>query len=137
MEREYQTKPVSRGHIRVLNVEFSEQTHEAVIDFETAALDSPDLPSYTAISYAWGDATPHRKVAIKDGSFVWLSRTLSDLFSSLGARLQSVSLWIDALCIYSEQSSIKYLNNWLYGPYVFEGLDSCENIIQILSNTAA
>lgn len=84
---------------RLLHVEYDSKTKQPIVHFEIANLEC-EPPNYIAISYAWEDATPVQRILYKDGRYIWLSETLSGLFATLGKQHDTLTLWIDALCIH-------------------------------------
>jgi hypothetical protein len=61
-----------------------------------ASLEDP--PRYVAVSYAWGDAGNTRRVEL-EGSLVPISVSLYGALEALRQKVESVLVWVDALCI--------------------------------------
>jgi len=101
MDAFYQRFPVAKGEIRLLTVQRSPR----VCSFQIARLGN-NVPSYKAISYAWGDVSPARASEIQvcgegDGekARLPLSQTLADMLQSLLRDHPTVTVWVDAICI--------------------------------------
>ncbi|KAE9369119.1 HET-domain-containing protein, partial [Stipitochalara longipes BDJ] len=57
-----------------------------------------DNPTYDALSYAWGDATPNRAMGL-NGSEILVTDTLWDALASLRDERAPKAVWVDFLCI--------------------------------------
>jgi hypothetical protein len=106
------------------------------------SLDSPSLPSFRALSYAWGsDVLSHsinvsgHTVDVTENLFNILQtlssaaadqygNPLADLLGKKGSRY----LWIDAICIYSYRPRIKCCRNLRFEPRFCE-----EFMVRVLS----
>jgi hypothetical protein len=83
-------------------------------------LDSP--PPYEALSYAWGDDLTNTHSLSCEGQSlvvtdsVWLA--LHRLRPEAGDPLV---IWIDAICIYSYRTAMKYFRNLRFMPQFSEG----------------
>jgi Heterokaryon incompatibility protein (HET) len=88
---------------------------------KTVALD--DAPEFWALSYAWGDAS-RRKTVFMGGYTVQVGESLEHFLQELRMqRFGHVQLWADAVCMYSNRSSIKHLRNLRFKPLFCEGVD--------------
>ncbi|KAK4125751.1 HET-domain-containing protein [Parathielavia appendiculata] len=105
MDAVYEPLPLEGNHIRLLEVKvrrsFLGLVRELVCNFRVVSLDDNDNTlKYTALSYAWDDPTPVRKIQLANGRSLPLSRTLSNLIDSLQRQGEdSFTIWVDALCI--------------------------------------
>jgi hypothetical protein len=84
--------------LEIREVRGGSSVHDLIGNFKVVSLnDCSD--KYLAVSYAWRDPAPVATIQLRDGRSLPLSRTLTDLFDSLRQRYQSLTVWIDALCI--------------------------------------
>lgn len=86
------------NYIRLLECRVEPQTRSILCNFKIVTLSLCE-EQYTAVSYAWEDATPVGKLELSDGHTFPLSRTLSDLFASLQQNQERFTLWINSICI--------------------------------------
>ena len=75
------------------------------------SLDSLTTP-YIAMSYAWGDPNPTRKVHSETGHTLKISENLYRMLVGISSRKAYGYLWIDALCI--DQGSIPERNRQVF-----------------------
>src|SRR5271170_3425657 len=88
--------PLKRRQIRLLQVlPHSQTTHLVSCQLRPFFLGSPQLPTFTAVSYTWGDPTPKKDILINGASF----KTTDSAYSLLLHGGTGAYLWIDALCI--------------------------------------
>jgi hypothetical protein len=82
---------------------------------------------YTAISYTWGPEEPKRQILVNRHclsvrpNLYKLLANLSDFQTQNANRTPMESLWIDAVCTYSDRTAIKYLGNLRFIPQYSEG----------------
>ncbi|KAF5233963.1 hypothetical protein FANTH_12360 [Fusarium anthophilum] len=97
--------PLSRNHIRILDVSFDGEHSEPICNFRVVPLENP--PEYTAISYCWDNSTDIARIKFHNGDSLPLSQTLVDLFNSLKKKSSKFTVWIDAICINQEDTTEK------------------------------
>ena len=87
--------------IRVLHLTPGQNEDPIVCTLQVCNLDvdKPDLlPSYTALSYTWGDARDTYQITC-NGANLTITRNLEAALCHLRQRETSMCLWIDAICI--------------------------------------
>jgi hypothetical protein len=68
--------------------------------FERSLVDEHDAPSFSALSYVWGDPDPEQLLpAICDGRTIGITQNLSDCLRSIRLEDTTRLLWVDAICI--------------------------------------
>jgi hypothetical protein len=118
MER-FRYEPLKPGEIRLLKLDHG--SHEDDLHcsiFSTTLEQISGLKSgYEAVSYVWGEAGKGRYIRCRPDSTTLATEALS-LTENLEAALRRFrdevsqrTLWIDALCTYSNRSRIKNLRN--------------------------
>jgi ankyrin repeat protein len=104
----YRQLDASRHEIRLLKFVDSLESEGEKCSIETFPLDG--VPSYTAVSYAWGSRSTHRKIEL-NGHSTYVAENLWRFLSNMSTLYQKRYsehchwFWIDALCI--DQSSMK------------------------------
>ena len=79
-------------------------------------------PYYHALSYTWG--TPGLFQEIELGGVAHsIQANLFDFLQQLRLTYAAVTLWVDALCIYSYRTAMKHLGNLGLAPQFSEGFD--------------
>jgi hypothetical protein len=113
MAHRYQPLKTSVNEIRILSLlPASERSSEICCKLHTVSLDSN--PVYIALSYCWGDPTNPRRIlldhCVKEVSdqreslaysltAYQVTANLHEALSSLRDPEDTISLWVDALCI--------------------------------------
>jgi hypothetical protein len=59
---------------------------------------NPDCPAYTALSYAWGDASVKEQIKL-DGIPIPITANLHEALAHLKEMFPDIIIWIDAVCI--------------------------------------
>jgi hypothetical protein len=77
---------------------------------------------FNALSYTWGDESQERLIII-DGKGFLVTENLQLALWRLRLRSQSIFLWIDAICLYSDRSRMKHCRNLRFEPPFCEGVD--------------
>jgi hypothetical protein len=108
---EFLYERLSAGHIRLVKLEIpdrddtrpiSETKIEITASFVTTSiLETNHVPTYVALSYAWGDPKLTHSI-ILNGSLFSVTQTLYDFLlhsSKPGKENTNLPLWIDAICI--------------------------------------
>jgi len=98
--------------IRLLHLSQRSESAGVVYRFSTHAIES--LPSYTALSYTWGDPAPVAKLHLSSGRYLNVAQNLADFLSTvLDLRTNTNKamdmFWIDALCI--DQANVDERNS--------------------------
>jgi hypothetical protein len=91
----YQYRALQDSEFRLVRV-FPERKTMVKCEIIHASLEEP--PRYVAISYAWGDAGDTRKIEL-EGSFIPVGASLYGALKALRQKVESVLVWVDALCI--------------------------------------
>ncbi|KAH6713208.1 heterokaryon incompatibility protein-domain-containing protein [Leptodontidium sp. MPI-SDFR-AT-0119] len=91
----YQYRELNEFEFRLVRV-FPERKTMIKCEIIHASLEHP--PDYVAISYAWGDAGHTRKIEL-EGSLVPISVSLYGALDAIRQKVESVLVWVDALCI--------------------------------------
>ena len=150
-----ESREIRLVQIKVTN---SYRYHPIKCTFRHVRLDetTPDetgTPPYKAISYRWGPRYPRRSVSVvetiptparppsmrpkQQRMLLDVNQSLTELVSWLGRTQSSCWFWIDALCTYSERSSIKNLRNLRFLIQRFRGLnrDLNRDLLRSTDNT--
>lgn len=91
----YQYRALQDLEFRLVRV-FPERKTMIKCEIIHASLEKP--PRYVAISYAWGDAGNTRKIEL-EGSLIPVGVSLYGALEALRQKVESVLVWVDALCI--------------------------------------
>ena len=67
-------------------------------------------PSYTALSYTWGDTTDTKEISI-NGQVYLIRKNLGSFLEVLSQRQKGLWLWVDALCISQESIEEKTIKS--------------------------
>lgn len=62
-------------------------------------IDLDDSPSFTALSYVWGTYSPEPHYVLCDNVPIEVTSNCLSALKSLGRKLGTVSIWVDAICI--------------------------------------
>ena len=89
-------------------------------ELRTVSLD--ENIEYDALSYVWGDANDQQVIWV-NGLELHVTRNLATALTFMRAD-KVRTMWIDAICIYSDQPRIKHLRNLRFRPQLPEGIDS-------------
>jgi hypothetical protein len=107
-QKKYKYSPLSEeaGEIRLLTLLPGAFSEEVEVELHIYPL-KPDLPvpSYQALSYAWGDVEKRHRVCVKDFSgskYLSLTRNLAEALPYLRHETKAVVFWIDAICVNQE-----------------------------------
>ncbi|OCK81570.1 hypothetical protein K432DRAFT_14361 [Lepidopterella palustris CBS 459.81] len=88
---------------------------------------------YEALSYTWGDPTKKKSISCNEaGDTLSVTRNCNAALRRLRRVNGERTLWIDAICIYSDRSSIKHCRNLRLGPQFYEVFDSAHLYISEL-----
>jgi hypothetical protein len=105
IQKEYKYSPLSEeaGDIRLLTLLPGAFSEEVEVELHIYPL-KPDLPvpSYQALSYAWGDVEKRHRVCVKDflgSKCLSLTRNLAEALPYLRHQTRAVVFWIDAICV--------------------------------------
>jgi hypothetical protein len=142
----FQYEPLNEfAEIRLIKIIAIEQPSDAPEEpilkiemFETPLAEAGD---YLAISYAWGDPEPNRKIICNGTELYVPENTFRTLFTiyhhvqkcstGLYRKGKAVTLWIDALCIYSHRTTMNYFGSLRFVPQFFEGFNFTQLASQI------
>lgn len=117
-DSEYDALPDSSKWIRLISVR---RTRSNSISCELITVSTSMAPPYRALSYTWGgDAVRHQ--ILLNGRRFWATNNLYDFLWVLAESERPEDrnpIWIDAICVYSDLSSIKHLRNLRFVPQVF------------------
>lgn len=101
----FQHKPLdlSRRQIRLVRLRrqdgSSQHNSRLRCEVQHFDMDDPDMPAYRALSYVWGNKSPHFYLRINDEWYV-VRRNLYDFLCELQDREQREDwFWVDQLCI--------------------------------------
>ncbi|KAF2277446.1 uncharacterized protein EI97DRAFT_365322, partial [Westerdykella ornata] len=94
-DRTYQYSPLGPGEFRLIRLL---PARMSTIKCELLHESLYHPPPYTAVSYAWGDADDTRKIVL-DGVKIPVAVSLYGALEALRRKNESVTVWIDYLCI--------------------------------------
>lgn len=97
-EYKYNTITDTPGAIRLLQLRPGRTKDEIHCNFLPCSLDSPNLPAFSALSYAWGEGYPADNVFLERQRMP-VRRNLFTALQHFRSRKERVLLWVDALCI--------------------------------------
>lgn len=92
----YHYKPLKNRNIRLLR--FGHQSSEFSI-CEVLHVSLNTCPKFHAVSYCWGTDTETCGLAIADGTYITISKTVLHMLQVLLGQQDEMTLWIDAVCI--------------------------------------
>ena len=94
----YEQLPVNESRSRVF-VLHSQSSDAALVScsLEVIALDSEPCSTYTALSYAWGDASVTEDIIVNGVSFA-VTSNLASALRQVRKSFGEVLLWADAIC---------------------------------------
>ncbi|KAK0729595.1 heterokaryon incompatibility protein-domain-containing protein, partial [Lasiosphaeris hirsuta] len=85
-----------------------------------------DKPSYTALSYVWGDATDRLLIQLNGETKLAITRSLHTALENLRDNNSSpITLWIDALCINQSHTAEKSHQIQLMGDIYKNASQTC------------
>jgi hypothetical protein len=90
--------PESRW-IRVFDLQPSSGNEEDPIHVQLRAVCLDDNPSYSALSYAWGNPLPSREVVCEAGESLSVTENCYDALQQLRHNFRRRILWVDSICI--------------------------------------
>ncbi|KAH7240533.1 heterokaryon incompatibility protein-domain-containing protein [Fusarium solani] len=91
--------PLQKDEIRLLRLSSkTESASQPVITFEQVSLSDPEIPSFVALSYVWGDLEDTLPLHVS-GEVIPATRNLHVILQCLSSANFDQFLWIDALCI--------------------------------------
>jgi hypothetical protein len=115
--------------------------HDALIHCSLETFDLRNQPAFVALSYTWGNAEDvngekdapvdtlqeQRSISIQldSGSMAVTPNLLDALLQLRGHKFEAL-LWVDAICVYSHRTTMKYLGTLRFPPQFFEGFHSSE-----------
>ena len=102
--------------IRLVSIEKGSQDSALRANLLQVSLDNP--LSYEALSYIWGGKSNPGLLKL-NGHEMTITSNLQDALMQLRSETQDRLLWVDAICIYSDRSSIKHLRNLRLGASIF------------------
>ena len=96
------------NQVRLLKVlPRSPRKSDALVDCALIVVSLYEAPSYTALSYVWGDER-NRSLVLVDGSEMDVTTNLEETLRHLQQEREPVLVWADAVCInqgnYAEKS---------------------------------
>ena len=96
----YEQLPVNESRTRVL-VLHSHSSNAVLVScsLEVMTLDPEPSRAYTALSYAWGDASVTEDIAVNGVSFA-VTSNLASALRQIRKGFREVLLWADAVCTY-------------------------------------
>jgi hypothetical protein len=100
----------------------------------------PKPPVYEALSYVWGDPNVRRAIVVSDErkadagtkgtaereGELQVTENLHSALQYLRLKDWPRVLWVDAVCIYSHRTTMKYLETLRFPPQFFEGFHLSE-----------
>ncbi|EEU39837.1 uncharacterized protein NECHADRAFT_79724 [Fusarium vanettenii 77-13-4] len=94
--------------IRLLELRPTKNPKDLTLSF--LCMELRNCPSYTALSYTWGDEEATRNISIEGGGAINIRENLWSFFSLQGSLISgSTFFWIDAVCI--NQSNVHERNH--------------------------
>ena len=102
LDFQYDTLDDPSAEIRLLRIHPSQIGGEIRCDIFHTRLDQ--APSYTALSYSWGDTLDCHVINI-NGSGFQVRQTLWDALNHVGSDCEPHILWIDSICINQEDTT--------------------------------
>jgi Heterokaryon incompatibility protein (HET) len=143
MSIKYRKLDTARNEIRLLEL-LPEPTsnsppHSLPVRCRLKHASQDDELEYSALTYAWGDPTKTARIQLVYEMGVALdgeatNNPVNSFSLQIGANLESalrhlkvglqvpLTLWADALCIYSYRTAMKYLGNLRFMPQFSEGI---------------
>ncbi|CVK94221.1 uncharacterized protein FMAN_03412 [Fusarium mangiferae] len=103
----YDNLPLAQGSqcIRVLDVHKSDPADSDRLTGTLRTVDLRALLKFTALSYVWGQGSYH-KIAC-NGCDINITQSCYEALTSLRESCQSLTIWVDAICINQEDNSEK------------------------------
>ncbi|KAI2606580.1 heterokaryon incompatibility protein-domain-containing protein [Hypoxylon sp. NC1633] len=99
----YDSIPIPKGSktIRLLDVErLHHHYHEPLVgSLRVVSLQDGQYPSFTALSYVWGEYSSPRDVLRSGETELEITRNCRDALRRLRQRHGAITIWIDAICI--------------------------------------
>ena len=121
--------PLQADHIRLLVIKPGRAHWKLFCEVIHVSLG--DEVSYEALSYAWGDPTPTHAITLQTGDRVTqigVTKNLWDALRQFRDIDKSVTLWIDALCLYLDRHRMNYRGNLRLGPLFSVGFHFCDMV---------
>ncbi|SCO36532.1 uncharacterized protein FFMR_04124 [Fusarium fujikuroi] len=111
----YDNLPLAQGsqYIRVLDVHKSDPADSDRLTGTLRTVDLRALPKFTALSYVWGQGSYH-KIAC-NGCDINITQSCYEALTSLRESCQSLTVWVDAICINQEDTGEKEQQIMLMG----------------------
>ena len=130
MTADFKYSPLKSREIRLVSVLpkkkiFSRTLRCKVIHI---SLDDPEKPVFSALSYRWGDPRHKIPIFINNERF----RLVESAHQALCNAATGANIWVDSICIYSNQTTIKYLRIMRFIFQFFERLNFIYLTSQIL-----
>ena len=96
--KKYEYSPLQPNQFRFLKVTVEPRTSYLVCDFEIQDLTS-SCGECIAISYCWGDPRPTHRILTRNGRFLTLTESATEVLRFVVSKYPSHGFWIDQLCI--------------------------------------
>ncbi|CZR36167.1 uncharacterized protein FPRO_03573 [Fusarium proliferatum ET1] len=122
----YDNLPLAQGsqYIRVLDVHKSDPADSDRLTGTLRTVDLRALPKFTALSYVWGPGSYH-KIAC-NGCDIDITQSCYEALTSLRESCQSLTIWVDAICINQGDNSEKEQQIMLMGS-----IYTCAEIVYV------
>jgi Heterokaryon incompatibility protein (HET) len=104
-------QPLQQGEIRLLGIRPGGPTELLRCTLQRYPLNT----KYYALSYVWGDPAQPRNISCNEYSLP-IGRNLHAALLNIRKSVDDALLWVDALCIYSHRTTMKYLRTVRFEP---------------------
>ncbi|KAH6971904.1 heterokaryon incompatibility protein-domain-containing protein [Ilyonectria destructans] len=94
----YQYSPLPPRNIRLLHLHTGSGDDELIAELRTLPLETAAIVEFSALSYAWGDPLPRKRI-ICSGRAVEIGPSLHNALVNIRSRQYRRLIWADALCI--------------------------------------
>jgi hypothetical protein len=105
--KETKLPPESTTFIRVLDLEAYIDPIEARIRCQLRLVNLADNPSFTALSYEWGDVAASTDAILCNGHSIHVTRNCYDALVQLRETFGAITIWVDSICINQSDATEK------------------------------
>ena len=126
----YDSLPLSKASwIRILDVFCDNENPTGPLYGTLRLVDLRDSPSFTALSYVWGESSPTRDVVWCNSTAVPVTKSCYEAVCALRHIYGAMTIWIDAICINQEDEAeksvqiplIREIYTWAEAVYIWLG----------------